>query len=74
MATVTVDDCTDCQIFIGPSKGRYGIKPLKYKPFGIVHTLFGPMHSTLKNPALIFSVYVRDCKDCKFVVACQQFR
>ncbi|KAK3726970.1 hypothetical protein QZH41_014713, partial [Actinostola sp. cb2023] len=40
-ATITIDDCTGCTMFLGPIKG---------------------------------SVYFRDCKDCKVVVACQQFR
>ena len=41
LATVTVDDCTNCRIFLGPIKG---------------------------------SLFVRNCRDCQFIVACQQFR
>ncbi|XP_072162948.1 protein XRP2-like [Diadema setosum] len=41
MATITVDDCTNCRLFIGPNKG---------------------------------SVFLRNCKSMKCIVACQQFR
>lgn len=40
-ACINVDNCTNCRIFLGPSKG---------------------------------SIFVRKSNDCKFVVACQQFR
>ncbi|KAJ8350864.1 hypothetical protein SKAU_G00259940 [Synaphobranchus kaupii] len=40
-ATVTIDDCINCRVVLGPVKG---------------------------------SVFFRDCKDVKCVVACQQFR
>ncbi|KAK0068445.1 protein XRP2 [Biomphalaria pfeifferi] len=41
IATVNVDDCINCNIFLGPIKS---------------------------------SVFIRDCKQCRVVVACQQFR
>lgn len=41
MATITVDDCTNCKMFVGPNKG---------------------------------SIFLRNCKSMKCIIACGQFR
>ena len=81
--TVTVDDCINCKIFIGPVKVFPRIfcqlHPLSFVKGSVRQTLsssyvlsqgFCPhLMSFLKG-----SVFIRDCTNCVVVVACGQFR
>ena len=62
-AAVTIDDCTDCRILVGPVDGRY-------------QTCSNNIHTTqsCKNGCLVCSLFLRDCQSCVVIAACHQFR
>ena len=64
-AAVSIDDCNNCKIYVGPVESRCGMLP----------TLCSQLLCT-RQPILpvCCSVFVRDCRGCCCSVICRQFR
>ena len=73
--TVTIDDCKNCKMFIGPTKVHGTlILTLIYwlnKSFDLNRKHISQFHDSTNYQGAIF---LRDCSDCVVVVACGQFR
>lgn len=69
-AAVTIDDCVNCFILLGPVKSRF--VALDFSKFGNNY----PSHRNhvLHQHVVINSVFLRDSTDCKVAMSCQQFR
>ena len=66
-AAVSIDDCNNCKIYVGPVESRCAI--------AVLPTFCGQLLCTwaITLPARC-SVFVRDCRGCRCSVICRQFR
>jgi len=79
-STVTIEECKGCRIFVSPIQSRCAaLRRLQYFSASCLqswpHTypvVECPVVSTV--PITCDSIFLRNCSDCRLVVACQQFR
>lgn len=58
IGSMTIDNCTNCRIVTGPVSSRF---------------VFNDFHDCHIQRNM-YSIFMRDCRDCTLIVACQQLR